>query len=102
MIFIVQDVRNDITGDKRGTLILTMSIKPTLFFLLLIALTLRSSSRRRLAWCGLRSRQLNINLYAKADNVKRKIGIPVTFFQGTRQKDGGYKVNPDSGLERAI
>jgi hypothetical protein len=30
-------VRNDVTGDKRGILILTMSTKPMLFFLLLIA-----------------------------------------------------------------
>jgi hypothetical protein len=44
-----QNVRADVAGNKREILILTLSTKPMLFFLLFITLTLRPSSCYRLA-----------------------------------------------------
>jgi hypothetical protein len=59
-----------------GIVILTMNAKPALSFLLLITLTHRPSSCYRLAWHSHTHPATNVNLYAKTDNVKRKVVIP--------------------------
>jgi hypothetical protein len=69
---------SDVAGNKKGILILTMSTKPAISFLLLITLSLRpSSSCHRLAWWGSTQLIANIILSAETYNVKRKIEISV-------------------------